>query len=189
MKPPKWSDEKKVAELVDDAFDEWEIKFIKEEAGRDYPGLTYREWFSSMESDAVEAARKGNFKSLADFFRSEPRNPFVKMFLEKGLRPSSEALDLVARRAAGEYSAKRGQPKQTEDQRRAGSKVHDAADEVPWIAAILKRHYRDQAGIRDRAIAIAVRRANRFPGKKIKIETLANYLKSNKRLAATPKKN
>ena len=73
-------------------------------------------------------------------------------------------------------AGKVGSAKQAIGRRRAKNRVHNAADEVPVIQAILRQYYPKQRGSRDRAIGIAAARAG------IKRSRLANHLNSKHKL-------
>jgi hypothetical protein len=129
--------------------------------------------FRLMERDAVEAAKGGNFRLLADMLHPKPKNPLLGQD-RPPLKP--ETMELVCLRLVGEYKApRRGPPKASPAQRSANTKSYDAANEMQLIELLLWRHYRGEKGIRRRAIEIAAERAG------IDANTLWNYLKKNPR--------
>ncbi len=101
-----------------------------------------------MEREAVETARQGDFRMLGWMFDND-------MPLKR------ESKKLIAARLMGKFKANKriGAAKQSAARRRAANPVHNAADEVPVIEAILRQHYPKQRGIRDRAVDLAAARA------------------------------
>jgi len=161
---PAWTDEEAVVAWVDEQINEaidpiYEMSFDAQVPN--FPRSWYRE---SIEREAVEAARRGNFRQLAKFFKLAPSDL------------SQEARELIAQRLVGEYKARRGRPKQDPEERRAASPVHNAATDFLEIKGILDQWWPEERGRRDRAIAIAADKAG------IEFGTLFNYLKSNRRL-------
>jgi hypothetical protein len=158
---PRFNDDKGLLALVEDEF----LKQEMEAALLEYPDdMTWSDIAPSaeeIERKAVEEARRENFKLMADLVRA-------------GRRLNAEARELIADYLRGKR--KRGRPPMTKDERRVRTPVHGAADEIQWIAAILREHYPDQRKIRDRAIDIAALRV------RINRNTLANYLKSKRRI-------
>ena len=164
-KLPRWGDDEAllawIGPLIPEPFQDWLV----------VPPHVWNAPFTGLdrESEAIEAARQGNFKLLG--YLMDPRQ---SVYRPQRLSPKSEAL--IAARLQGESKAKRGKPKQTEARRRLSNPVHAAADEVAIIENILRQHYPKQRGIRERAIDIAAARAN------ISRERLAEHLKSKHRL-------
>ena len=165
-------------------------------------GLMYAEanrgWAVKGEKEAVAAARRGDLEPLADLLRPDATlwhmltSKFIdaKTLPPSELRPIAQRLrvrnlcpttwSLIAEFLTGERSlssgrlrGEAGRPKMSSEERRAESPVHDAADEVGAIRAILRRSYPDQRGkqIDDRAVAIAAQRHG------VEQDTLENYLK------------
>jgi hypothetical protein len=173
---PKWNDDDAVAawvgKVIDDARLEEERQFYTLPWDTD-PGMTASEGFAAIERDAIAAAEGGNFRLLAEIL--DGSNPVIRWMRSKGchLGPRSEAL--IAGYLKGQRG-RRGRPKETVDERRSGTPVHDAAAEFKEIQEILSENYPREKGRRDRAITIAADRA------KIRHDTLANYLKSRRRL-------
>jgi hypothetical protein len=80
-KPPPWKDEEAVAEWVDDIlliqeYQEIEQDILREEHGPD--GIPASEVFESMERTAVESAKSGNMRPLADLIDPLRRTPLSK---------------------------------------------------------------------------------------------------------------
>lgn len=165
-------------------------------------GLMYAEanrgWPVEGQKEAVAAALRGDVAPLADLLRpdatildmlesnfidvktlspSELRT-FARRLCVRTLSPSTWSL--IAQFLTGERSLRTGRlrgepgrPTMSLEERRAESPVHDAAEELDAIRAILRRLYRDQdsSQIRDRAMEIAAQRNG------VKLDTLVNYLK------------
>lgn len=166
---PKSSDQEAVTAWVGDvmllaAVDNAEKHFIST-GGR---GASPSEMLEQYEQEAVEAARGGNFRPLADMLEQRS-HPLCKAFNWK-LGP--EAIALIASRLRGEPIAQRGRPKQTVERRRLNTPVHGAAAELKEIERILRQHYPDEKkNIKKRAISIAAARAG------IEHDKFAGYLK------------
>jgi hypothetical protein len=158
-----------------------------------------RGWPVEGQKEAVAAALRGDVAPLADLLRpdatildmlesnlidvktlspSELRT-FARRLCVRTLSPSTWSL--IAQFLTGERSLRtgrlkgeRGRPTLSPEKRRAESPVHDAAEEVDAIRAILRRlYYPDQSSsqIRDRAMEITAQRNG------VELDTLVNYLK------------
>jgi hypothetical protein len=129
-----------------------------------------RGWPPTSECAAVEAARRGDVKPLANLLRPvcgmglapDKVSPEIERF-------SLETWTLIADFLTGERNPKTGRmrgepgrPKMSTEERRARNRAHDAIDEIPVIRAILRRLYPEQDAnqINDRAEEIAQRRKN-----------------------------
>jgi hypothetical protein len=164
---PDWEEKEKIAEWVgkrlEDAALEQERQFVMRYVECDVPDVTFRDISKQMEADAVKRARSGNFEQLADMLRAGNR------------LLAQETLNLIADRLTGRFKApRRGPPEQTINQLWSNSPIHAIAAEMEDIDEILRAHYGDKRGIRDRAIAIAARRGG------IEYDKLANHLKSKR---------
>lgn len=195
MSPPRWTDEVRVRQLVDETIEADEL-----EAEREFyllrwdthPGIPARELWEDMERTAVAEAERGRFDALADLV--QPADRMIAWLRSLGHDLGTQAKALVAGRLRG-IKRGRGRPPLTEDEKRALTPTHDAADEVPTIMLILRNHYpgQDAKQISDRAMAIAGERAHMetpFPA-----QTLSNYIehsghggKSKRRRLATRRK-
>ena len=102
VKPPRWSDEVKVAELVgkiiEDQNAEAEMLDAFEEATREYPPMWMSEVLSSMEREAIEATEDGNLELLADMIE----NPMFNGKL------SPKAWSIIAANLRGKFKSRRG---------------------------------------------------------------------------------
>jgi hypothetical protein len=167
---PRWIDEVEVKRLVDDEMDRFEYDEVMEEAERieALSELGYQPLIDidrdRVEREAIAKAREGDLSELAEL---------VTVASWRARLPG-EAWELICdflrgyRIVDGEglvpWPPRRpeGRPRTSEDEKRFGSSpVHQAADLVPVIEAILRRHYPDQntGQIRDRALTIAGQRA------------------------------
>jgi hypothetical protein len=155
---------------------------------------SFRGWPVKGEKDAVEAALRGDVELLADLLRpdativdilknnvktpSEELRTLAQSLSVKTLRPSTWAIIVQfltgeRNRRTGRLRGEPGRPTMSLEERRAESPVHDAAEEVDAIRAILRRLYRDQdsSQIRNRAMEIAAQR------NRVELDTPVNYLK------------
>src|SRR4249919_3563843 len=171
-KLPKWNNDEAVAALVEAEFLEWERQDVMDDVGREYPGFKESKLLLWIESDAADAAKRGNFRPLAELM--EPENPLIKMLTAK-FRLSTGTLAIVAKKLRGGGVGKHGRPRKSIEERYASSKCHGAADELPDIIRILRKYYPNEK-VREKAIDIAARRAG------INASTLSNYLRSDRRL-------
>jgi hypothetical protein len=141
---PLWSDDAALIKWVD-----------RQLPGPDWLIMPWHRWWRGQfvgppedrEREAIEAARLGNFKLLAELM--DPPHEHLRSYRPERL--SHEAEMLIAARLRGTFKAKRGKP----PRRRPDD---FAADEVAAIQELLKRHYPGQRGYRDRAIDIAAHR-------------------------------
>jgi hypothetical protein len=173
-KPPRWSDEKAVAEFVAEVIDdrEAEAEYQAEMDGAYYqdhiPAFTVAELAGSADNRAAEekyvvtVALDGNLEPLIEFLC----NPYNVSF-RLSLAPSTRHLIVEFLTGArslhtGKPKGQPGRPKMSEEKRRASNPIHDAAGEFPLIKKILKQYYPTQSAghINDRAEAIAQKRAN-----------------------------
>jgi hypothetical protein len=198
QRSPRWTDEKAVAEFVakeiaQDELNElyrlekYKVRDIKLPKGwRDAPmrvSVAQRRWVG--EQEAVEAAMRGDVEPLANLLR-----PFAGVFgLPDEVNPAIKQLSpatwaIIVQFLTGERKLRTGRlgggpgrPTMSLEERRAESPVHDAAEEVDAIRAILRRSYPDQHSrqIRERAMEIAAQR------KGVELDTLVNYLKRPKK--------
>jgi DNA primase len=179
MTPPKWNDDEALAAWVNQAMPAQHVDYLFEEALPTWRPDVPMSWesFEAQEREALAAARGGNFRLLAYLLDPDPDR-----FTDGKTRPvrlqrlSRESEVLIASRLRGKFKVKKGAPKQPVARRRARTPVYAAADEVAIIHEILLRQYPMQRGIRDRAIAIAAKRAG------IPRRRLFNHLKSKRRL-------
>lgn len=184
-KLPRWADEDEVFWFVENQlafYGEYEFAMLPWET---YPDTPADELPHRMVQEAMAAAKQNKFGPLTELLR--PEHPMIgpawfKPSIRDQLPP--EAWRLICDRLSGKRvkKGKKGRPKMTSDERRALNPVHDAADMVPEIEDILRRHYRDQADVdvKDRARAFAERLAGiddpESAGSKV-----GNYLRSSKR--------
>ena len=125
------------------------------------------------EEQACEAALRGDLMPLVNLLTPEIfadigiNLPNVKI---PYLKPSTWTLVvefLAGKRnlRTGRLRGEPGRPAMAEEMRRKHNPVHDAADELPVIAAILTRLYPAVAtkAVKERAIAIAARRKGARP--------------------------
>jgi hypothetical protein len=169
---PKWNNDDAVAALVDAEFLEWERQDAMDAVDRLDPGFKESELLSWIENDAADAAKRGDFKPLIEIF--EQQNLLIRHLTSKfGL--SKKTLAIAAKKLRGEWIRNHGRPRQSDEERHAGSKCHGAAAELPDVIRILKSYYPNEK-VREKAIEIAARRAG------IKAGTLSNYLRSDRRL-------
>jgi hypothetical protein len=188
---PKWNDEEAVAAYVNRLIQEADDEEERQHYMRDWssvPGIPMSELWESMERDAVAQAERGNFRKLADLIDGGgdpdlilpnghplPPNPLIVELKSMGCRLGLRSEALIAGYLRGRRG-RRGRPKQTIEERRSSTRVHDAAAELKEIQDILRNNYLGERDLRERAIAIAADRA------KIKYGTLKNYLRSRRRL-------
>jgi hypothetical protein len=135
-----------------------------------HPPIQASEVFDSLERDAIDSAKSGNMRPLADLIDSSPKNPLIRWLRSENLRVGPTAEAIVAGRLRGDRS-KRGRPKQSIDERQANTRVHSAAAELKVIRRILDREYSNERHRQERAITIAAKRQG------IDRTTLENYLK------------
>jgi hypothetical protein len=177
-KPPPWTDTDAVISWAYAEFDEAQSETERQgdmwqaEHAHLLPGFPTSEFFEGMERQAVSRAEGGDFSALAHLL--EPVHPFNETPVGRPIRDrlKPETWWLIADRLSGELKTKRGRPKMTADKRRFRSPIHDAAEEVGAIRAILKRGYPKQGRkqIRDMALVAVGRRHA------VKTETIAKYL-------------
>ena len=127
----------------------------------------YRGWPPTTEHAAVEAALRGDVKPLANLLRPEHGMGIVPDKVSPEIEHFSlETWTLIANLLTGERNLKtgklkgeRGPRRRSEEERREINPVHDAADHVPVVAAVLSRLYpgKRKAEVRRRAIEIAAR--------------------------------
>ena len=166
---PRWIDEVEVKRLVDDEMDRFEYEEAMEEFYRieELSELGHR--LRPMDPDIVEReaiakARGGDLSELAEL---------VAVASWRARLPG-EAWELICDFVRGyrfvhgkgfvPWPPRRtpGRPRISEDEKRfTSSPVHQAAELVPAIEAILRRHYPDQETrqIWDRALTFAGKRA------------------------------
>jgi Asp-tRNA(Asn)/Glu-tRNA(Gln) amidotransferase B subunit len=131
----------------DDALADWVGQQLPQPP-RDWLVMPWHEWWGApftqqdREREAVDEARKGNFKLLA-------------ALMQQNVSLSKQARALVADRLLGGKAKTRGRPRQTVTQRRVRNPIHDAAALVPIIEKFLRQHFPKQRGYRDRAIDVA----------------------------------
>ena len=188
-KPPSWNDESAVAKLVAAELEElrlevdrwawtsppWEQFPTEPEDLVEMGKLVEREnrWPDDEEEQACEAALRGDLMPLVNLLTPE-------IFEDIGinevnvkipyLKPSTWTLVvefLTGKRnlKTGRLQGEPGRPAMDEKTRRKHNPVHDAADEVPVIAAILKRLYPAVARkvVTERAVTIAACRKGANP--------------------------
>ncbi len=134
--------------------------------------LSLRERFEMMERRAIEAAERGDFRRLANLL--EGNDFFTRQFLSKGYRIGPRAEALIA--AYLRQAPRRRTRKLTITQLRAGSPSYEAADRVLAIQAVLKRHFPDEKGHRDKAIEIVAGGENEYP------RSVRNFMEKGKHL-------
>jgi hypothetical protein len=138
------------------------------------------------EQEAVEAAKFGKPKELADYLEIEAhhlktaRHEYVLRLTPATLRLVAEFLrgdrNLKTGRAKGEKQ--RGRAKMSAKERAIKNPVHDAARfDFPAVMQVLREEYRGHRAehYRDRAIAVVERMTG------VKKKTLRNYLNRPKR--------
>jgi hypothetical protein len=118
---------------------------------------SYRGWVLT-EQAAVAATLRGDVDSLANLLRSvhygmglpDEVNPAIARF-------APETWTLIADLLTGKLKRKRGPRRQSEEVRRTRNPVHDAADHVPLVSAVLSRLYptKSKAEIKKRTIEVA----------------------------------
>jgi hypothetical protein len=168
---PRWIDEVEVKRLVDDEMDQVEYEEAMEEFERiqelselGYQPLPIHIDRDRVEREAIAKAREGDLSELAELVRVaswRARLPgeaweLICDFLRGYRFVEGKLLDPWPPRRT------KGRPRMSEDEKRfTSSPVHQAAELVPAIEAILRRHYPDQETrqIRDRALTIAGQRA------------------------------
>jgi hypothetical protein len=193
---PRWDDEAAVAKLVDDEMRElrsevdrlaWTTSGHAPEGPEDLVEVwnlaqaeASRGWPPEGERAAVAAAARGDVRPLADLLRPLHHLGFLPDEVNPAIKNLSPATwSLVVQFLTGERNLRTGRnrgepgrPKMTAEERRAANPVHDAAEEVPAIAAILRKLYpsRAKSALLERAVEIAARR------KRVRRDTLARYL-------------
>jgi hypothetical protein len=133
-----------------------------------HPGVRLSDIKRQRQQDAVNRARAGDWRLLADLVR-------------RGIPLNSEAGNLVAARLLGKIKKKgtRGPPKKPIEERRLASPSIGADEEYELIWPILREHFPEEriGAIKARALQIAAQRAG------IKdVKTLENYRKSKRRV-------
>ena len=196
MTRPRWTDDRALKMFVDEQIDDLTatVEYLDATTPGPLPseppelamvaGLMQaaaaRTWPDPPEREAVAAALRGDVEPLADLIRPVCHHPFDVDEVNPAIRTLSPATwDLIAEFATGRRNPKTGKPrgapgapKKSEEERRGITHVHDAADEVPVIVAILTRHYPDEKAeaVAGRAREIAAKRH------RISVETLIKYL-------------
>jgi hypothetical protein len=162
-KLPKWGDDDAaLAAWVGERMPERHAEVLFPELITVQSGVPWQSWDAqAMEREAFDAAQQGDFRMLG--WMLDQRMPLTR-----------ESMALIAARLMRKSKSKKrvGAAKQAIARRRAANPVHNAADEVPAIQAILQQLYPKQRGIRDRAIDLAAARA------KIDRDRLAYHLNS-----------
>ena len=157
-----------------------------------------------LEDEAVELAEAGNYKALAALLRNNhPANdelfniaPWDRDGWHGAMLPSGPAgtirsilapgtYELIADILAGEHKKPKHRPSASQDERRAVTPAHNAADWMPIIKEILRKEYPKRASneIYDRTIWIAARRNKITP---TKLRRLLARPKSDRRRLQTP---
>jgi hypothetical protein len=176
-RPPPFSDQDAVADWayaeLEEAWSEVERQHYLRRWDQ-HPGIPASEIYQQMERDAIAKAQLGDFTSLVDLLR--PEHPFNETPLGRpisaALLASRSALALIASRLAGTFKVRRGRRKMTQEERRAKAPVHDAADDVAAIMAILRKGYPKQSAAQIRDLALHA--VSRQHG--IEVRTLYRYL-------------
>jgi hypothetical protein len=138
--PPKWSDEPAVLRFITLWFDEHERSEVMAYAAADDDG-------------PVRITRSLDLHDLARMLRSgEPISPQHRAHF------ANQLADLL------QPKRKRGRPRRSIEQRRAGSIMPDAEGLFMAVVDFLKRHYpKEKVGvIKDRAIAWTVAKINTY---------------------------
>jgi len=156
-KIPPWADEDAVyklvrADLEENALEE-ERQFYLERWDT-YPDRLADEVRNEIEQAAIDTWRRSNPNPLTDLLRPEhPLNRYGWFGRPFRDQLSSESWSIICDRLLGKPQGKRGRPTMTDEERREHNPLHDAADMVPDIKAILLQHYPAQNAeqIRDRA--------------------------------------
>jgi len=185
-KPPRWLDEDAVFEWVEQEIDQAEYDSVMEDAQREYPEDYFPFRINTPQEIAInkavhEATTRRSIVREGQWVRARTVNlePLVQFVLNSNLPPAIGKLVIEFLRGQRNLKTgnKPGRRKMTDDERRAINPIHDAADDVPFIKAILKNDWPNQTpeDIRDRALAITAKRH------RVKEETLARYLNSSKR--------
>ncbi len=186
---PEWKDVEGLSRVVAATFLETALEdarqLYEDTALHPDPDPTAEEVWSWFEIDAIRAAERGDYRPMAEILlaftspldRELAGNPFIAMLRAHGGKLGRDAEILVASRIlGGRAHNKRGRPKMTDEQRRARTPTHDAADEVPGIEAILTARFpsKTPAEIRNMAIDLAARRAR--ISTEAPADTLYNYM-------------
>ncbi|MBR0703137.1 hypothetical protein JQ599_24765 [Bradyrhizobium diazoefficiens] len=172
---PAWRDQDAVADWAWAELEEAWSEAERQHAMRRWdqvPGVPVSEVCRQIEQQAAARATRGDFGPLADLLR--PDHPMNASSVGTRLRDrlSPATWSLIADRLTGTFKAKAGRPPMTSEERRASSPVHDAAEDVAAIEAILKRAYPKQSSGQVRGCALLS--VGRRYG--IEVETLAKYV-------------
>lgn len=188
-KPPSWNDESAVARLVAAELEElrlevdrwawtsppWESFPTEPEDLVEMGKLVEREnrMPQDPEEHACEAALRGDLMPLIDLLTPDIFEDIGINEVNRKIRFLKPATwTLVVEFLAGKRNLRTGRlrgepgrPAMAEEMRRKHNPVHDAADELPVIAAILTRLYPAVAkkAVKERAIAIAAGRKGAAP--------------------------
>jgi hypothetical protein len=119
------------------------------------------------ERAAVEAALRGDLEPLANSLRPfagilgfpDEVNPAIKKLSPETWLIIAQFLTGARNLKTGKLKGERGPREKSEDDRRRGNPVHDAADLVPVVTAILRRLYptKGRLEVKRRAIEVAAR--------------------------------
>jgi hypothetical protein len=187
-KPPSWNDESAVARLVAAELEElrlevdrwawtsppWEQFPTEPEDLVEMGKLVEREnrW-PDEEEQACEAALRGDLMPLVNLLTPEIFEDIGINEVNRKIRflkPATRTLVvefLAGKRnlRTGRLRGEPGRPAMAEEMRRKHNPVHDAADELPVIAAILTRLYPAVAkkAVKERALTIAAGRKGANP--------------------------
>jgi hypothetical protein len=147
-KGPPWENENAVFEMV-----KWWLVGLPDPGSDEIVPVS--EWIDEAVRDAIEAARQGNYRPLADLHRGDP--PFDK--LESPVQFSAEARRLVADGLEDKNPRVGHRPPMTEQEKRAKCSTHDAVDNAFFLWTLFDLYYPDQGEKekRERACHFAAR--------------------------------
>lgn len=204
---PRWSNRAAVAQFVADEMDDLRIEVDRISWTYTGPGdmpddasddvlamgclvrLENTRYWSAIEGEeaAVAAALRGDLSLLVNMLAPYPYPPGAdpRELVNSKIKYLSHATwAIVCQFLTGERNLKTGRmkgepgrPRMSGDQRRAINPVHVAADEVPVVAAVLKKAYPDRPEpvIARRAAEVAARRNG------ARVETLVKHLSRSQR--------
>jgi hypothetical protein len=182
---PRWDDETAVTDYVRRLIDQSRGSKYNNSRNRLFGRLLFNSLtrrvdlprIIEIESErAIAAAKQGNYLPLARLLESKhPLNDaHYRMELRRAL--PVKAYDLIGSILSGQLKRPTHRPKLTDEERRASTPVHNAADDFRVAKAVLPRLYPEQSPgqIHDRAVSVAAKMH------KVGIETLRGYLKRSK---------
>ncbi len=171
-KLPKWDDDHAILAWIGPLMPE-RPNLVGPKFAR--PGIPLGWTQPAMEKEAMHAARQYHFKMLGYLIELNASVPADEW---QAPQLSQEAYALIAAYLQGKVKAKNNPPKQSVARRWAKNPIHAAADEVVVIKNILRQHYPNQRGYRNRAINVSAARARIPP------ERLNKHLGSKDRIPA-----